>query len=487
MTNTLRMWWAWLLLFVGSAAGYAETQWLDVVHLREGTSLRGVIVEQVAGESVRLATSDQTALTLRQREIDFIEKVETEKALALSFTDVAILKDGVIFRGLLVEQRPEESLVLRTNNGLLLEFPMADIWKIVKEKHLVGVLQEEAASTDRLGTIKLLLRIERGAKALQEKRSADQPGGLKEQIEEVKEELGELERVQAEAEQELASEQQGSERERIEQTCRQVEESLQELEQGLEECRKVSARTEAQAMLNAQPKLVGTQASQGRLGPSAQKLQEGLTELESRIAVKLPNEEEIRTLEDAQQARARLGAWLADGEWRKPFYKPRARALAQKLPIDERQFLYGAYAKHTGWLGFGLNAIPALQLGSWAQGDWLGALFGYAHFIGGISGGVIVYQALNPDNPYIDQLSDLSTAVVLQSAIPFFLSYVVSLLQPLYYQSRWNQRLADVLQLPEGTRKRKPVRADLPPPLVAVLRTPEHGIVVNVCLFSLSY
>jgi hypothetical protein len=65
-------------------------------------------------------------------------------SLAQQYEDVVYLKDGGVRRGLILEQIPGESVKLKTNYGEIFVFSMSDISKIAKEEKEIPVAESVA-------------------------------------------------------------------------------------------------------------------------------------------------------------------------------------------------------------------------------------------------------------------------------------------------------------------------------------------------------
>ena len=91
-----------LIIFILGFVSSAGDQYLDVLHLKDGISITGVIVEQTPGESMMLETSEGELLTFGFDDVARIEKVQVQEAGA-EYKDVISLKDGVIFKGIIRE------------------------------------------------------------------------------------------------------------------------------------------------------------------------------------------------------------------------------------------------------------------------------------------------------------------------------------------------------------------------------------------------
>lgn len=68
-----------LTLMTGAIEAYAQGEMADVVHLKNGSIVRGTIIEQVPNESIKLRTKDGNIFVYKFSEI---EKITKEEALA---------------------------------------------------------------------------------------------------------------------------------------------------------------------------------------------------------------------------------------------------------------------------------------------------------------------------------------------------------------------------------------------------------------------
>lgn len=65
-----------ILCLVASAASYAGVQYEDVVYLKDGSIIRGVIIEQIPGEQLKIRTRDGSVLVFSMEEIERFGKQE---------------------------------------------------------------------------------------------------------------------------------------------------------------------------------------------------------------------------------------------------------------------------------------------------------------------------------------------------------------------------------------------------------------------------
>lgn len=110
---------------------------LDVLTLKNSQVVKGVIIEQVVGESVKIKTIDKDVLIYPLRDITAVEReaYDPNKPLFFqsSYIDVVELKDGTTQRGIIVTQTPGEDFKLELQDDRPVPMKYADVVKIYKE------------------------------------------------------------------------------------------------------------------------------------------------------------------------------------------------------------------------------------------------------------------------------------------------------------------------------------------------------------------
>lgn len=89
-TRALRLPLAWLGLFfllLGPAALCAQSGYEDVVYLKNGSVIRGVIIEQVPNASIKIKTQDRNIFVFQLNEVDRIAKEELTRSRQRSFAE----------------------------------------------------------------------------------------------------------------------------------------------------------------------------------------------------------------------------------------------------------------------------------------------------------------------------------------------------------------------------------------------------------------
>src|SRR5205085_2634048 len=68
-----------LILLTAVSAAVAQNNLQDVVYLKNGQVLRGVIIEQVPGQSIKIETPSGSVFVFKMEEIDRISKEATQE------------------------------------------------------------------------------------------------------------------------------------------------------------------------------------------------------------------------------------------------------------------------------------------------------------------------------------------------------------------------------------------------------------------------
>jgi nitrogen regulatory protein PII len=123
----------WLVLGVFvliSSMLFAQRNGQDVVYLKSGNTVRGIIIEQVPTQSIKIEAGDGSVWVYR---MDEIERMSV--STSVNYQDVLYLKSGGIIRGTIIEQVTEKSPVkIETADGSVWIYPVDEIEKITKEK-----------------------------------------------------------------------------------------------------------------------------------------------------------------------------------------------------------------------------------------------------------------------------------------------------------------------------------------------------------------
>jgi hypothetical protein len=501
--------------------GNTADQYLDLVTLRDGTQLSGVIIDQNTGESLKLETFYREVLTVNEREITRIEKVENSEYLFdISFIDVVCLSDGVIFKGLITEQVPGSSLTLLVEENIELTFPMKEVFRVLKQKQVEATRLSVTEAQDKVLKTALQIEINLGtlrSKNLRGPETNDSgKSHLEEELSELKEEIQELEHALEEAELERTIETLATQEQQIETIREELGSLIDELIETLERCNTVPADSVALWRLPEMHKLQpithhlaafsffnencderaqvrpvdGQDMYSKDLGELRGTFAGLLEELSGLAVVNLVDGEELDRQAAIIEAQNELAFMLQTQHWKRIWNMPRTMELIDQIPQDDRELVYATHKNQNLWLGVGLNAIPMLHIGSWVQGNVLGALIGYAHTIAAIGVTVLLMDAYWVDQPYQDaqgyyhkftRPAGLGWLAI--GAIGA--SYAVGLLQPVLYIRKWNRRLARQLDVDPDKIKREHLKISLAAPGVEPIESGDIGITVK--LVSLSY
>ena len=118
------------LLIIIALPVFAQSN-IDVISLKNGSILKGIITEQIIGKSVKLETRDGNIFVFK---IEEIEKITKESAdWGESLIDVVHTTSGNVIKGSIVEQIIGESIKLETKDGNIFIFKMEDVDKITRE------------------------------------------------------------------------------------------------------------------------------------------------------------------------------------------------------------------------------------------------------------------------------------------------------------------------------------------------------------------
>ncbi|MCK4515107.1 MAG: hypothetical protein KAU31_07610, partial [Spirochaetaceae bacterium] len=148
-----------LLTFVATAVGSLEVR--EIVHLLDGSAVEGAIIERIPGVSYSVETRRGEVVTLPAAQVDRIEKLAIDPDdVAFSYEDVVVLHSGLIFRGTIVEEVPEQHIVLLADGGLSLMFRMDAIWRIASEKCAAGQSRAAIGEHPTGGDLRRAFRIE---------------------------------------------------------------------------------------------------------------------------------------------------------------------------------------------------------------------------------------------------------------------------------------------------------------------------------------
>ena len=414
----------------------AAIQLLDVLLLSDGTSVTGVIMEEEPGKSLVIETEDGQLLKYRLKDIERIEKKLVEEEALIENRDVVYLNDGVVFRGMIVGQDPGREITLELEDGQLLHFPMKEVFKITKEQVGTGIAKKAVLRPKKAEKERILITIQIMRNQLEAKKSSLKPGMDASAEQSLKEEAGRLEEEIAALEEEREAI--AEEVEEEEQRFAQVEGELGELRGEL-----LSASEEIEQRIAAcsSPEL------RNQLKAKYAELQKDISEILQRaeVVALLEQQDPRITQIELEQKSSEALAITQNQLWNHPRYRDQLEQLVSELPLEERQRIYNESKQGKAGGAMALNLIPLLNLGSWRQKDYLGASIGTVATIGGAAfAGTIAFIATNIENRPTTDSEDVLIITGWSAALA---GYVFGLIEPLFYVKRYNDRLAEAMDL----------------------------------------
>ncbi len=405
----------------------------EIVHLLDGSAVEGAITERIPGVSYSVETRRGEVVTLPAAQVDRIEKLAIDPDdVAFFYQDVVVLHSGLIFRGTIVEEVPEQHIVLLADGGLSLKFAMDTIWRIASEKCAAGQSRAAIGEHPTGGDLRRAFRIELTINRVESAEASgdDERSG---RLEQLRDELAELE-----AERDVADDL----REEGEQSIGRLREQLADLEgeasdlatelaQRALSC--ASENPEAQAAVLAAHELV--QDHLGDLHTTAL----GRTQVDPRLLTEqIALEREMRYVELTSLLTLPLPMGSLD---------PAVASLVPIFPLDERKELYNELRLRPALRPGLLNLVLPIGVGSFVQGDYLGGAISAVSMIGGL---VL----------FVDGVSALGAQAgtgVWDPPVSFWIGlgmmgggYLYSLGAPRIYRTRQNARLEDALRLDEA-------------------------------------
>jgi translation initiation factor IF-1 len=419
---------------------------IDIIYLKDGTNLKGMIVEQVPGKAIAVETDDGSIRTLEMDSILRMEKQRTSADELYFYEDTVFLKDGVIFRGIIIEQIPNISIRLETNNNHIIPLSMEKIWKIAKTKRLPGAEERIADSTE---SMKLELKIEIAITEAQnmqnlledtKKESSDNAAkednvALQEEIAALEEKIAALNKEQTRVEEELALENE---------QLAGIEEELYQLHTGLtssvdEIARRAGVCDSDERMSSEEIETVRQQINQ--------LINEMVLRAEENLISQLYPNPYLQKLK-RKQSFTELTSLINNNLWNKEEYRANIEEMVNTLPLEDRFEIYKEN-RESDWVGSTIaNTIPVFATGSWYKKDYFGALTG----TGSMTAGLILFlSGLTIDGDLI-QGGSLDFSVWSYAGIGVFTAgYLFSLIEPFLFVNRSNRKLSEVLGISDST------------------------------------
>ena len=535
MKNTKKTVFTLTFFFLLVSAIHPEIQYMDILYLKDGRSIEGLIIDRLPGISVKLETPEETVLTF---EMDAIEKIESKKSdehVRVRNVDALFLNSGVVFTGTIIKQVPKFSITLETKSGLILPFPIKEIRQIITVKRIEGKGDTGKSIEDEVRFFKIALQVEIGRKTLDkikgtnstEKDQAD--GALQLEVEQLQKELENLHNEQTQIEMGNSAKRNAQISEDIEVLQQEIKELLDELLKQAQECEESdkSKNEENVSFLKSGEKKYKTGSSLYSIKPCQSdknmtnkteeknfgSMDEDLEVLKNQFSVLLDGlsihaapfsqEDEINALEENAEdlsTRLQLEEILGSGKLtlHTRFY---SKWMVDELSLEDRLFLYESYKSRDIFKGVILNSVPFLYIGSWTQGDKWGVWTGYG--ISLLFAGIVAIlddvngqseslfggqtNVLGHDENGYYLYRDFNTGGLLAIIGIISIPYAHSLIRPIIFVNRYNKKLGEYLGLDKTQIRRELPALTLNPPTIGLTMTSNNELKVQVKLLSLQY
>ena len=127
---------SWLCFIVvvgllGSVNLFSQQNMRDVIHLKNGSIIRGIVVEHIPNVTYRIETSDGNILVYSADEVERITKERADNVP--NRRDVVHLKNGSVIRGNIIEHIPNVSYRIEAGDGSIFVYTAAEVERITKE------------------------------------------------------------------------------------------------------------------------------------------------------------------------------------------------------------------------------------------------------------------------------------------------------------------------------------------------------------------
>ena len=119
------------VLTINSTAQETE----DVVYLKNGSIIRGVITELIPDVNIRIQTRDNSVFVFQMNEVQRVAKepVSGRTPRTEETEDVVYLKNGSIIRGVITELIPDVNIRIQTRDNSVFVFQMDKVQRVAKE------------------------------------------------------------------------------------------------------------------------------------------------------------------------------------------------------------------------------------------------------------------------------------------------------------------------------------------------------------------
>jgi len=454
----------WIALIFAAVSTIVPAQdKADVIFLRDGTTVEGLLLEQSPGNYLLLTTEDASLAYLTSADVLGIEH-GVGAALADRYEDILMLRSGLIFRGVVREDAPGRYVVIEVTGGAegghpgeaLVVVPYAELWKIIR-RPLSPPDDPDGAGSSRSDAVTLKLELTLGSRRADRRTSTPDDPDLVEALTDDLAEIDSARLSQEVAEGELRRE---DEKRKIHSTADSLEKAIEQLAALAAICEGGVTRSKGDDPSAAEPN------SAGRLDPAEGEPtgyeRWGLQDLTAQLhanAVSLADQAvspagdpaTLAALQDRFDIRAQVSRLIAPRAGTNALQLARIQRNAGTLPLTDREYLYRANRRHDQLLGVGLNVLPALNLGSWLQGDLGGAVANTAFMA---AGGAVIWAGFRYADRHAPVETELGvlllphpmTTVTIGTAI-MAAAYISSLVRPIWYDRICNRLLADALDV----------------------------------------
>lgn len=112
---------------------------LDVLITKDGTVSKGIIIEQTFGKTVKIKTPDKSILVYDIEDIATVSREAYDPSKDIfkqsAFLDILQLKNGSLIKGIIIQQTPGEQINIETVGNSRFVQKYTDVVKLIKEKN----------------------------------------------------------------------------------------------------------------------------------------------------------------------------------------------------------------------------------------------------------------------------------------------------------------------------------------------------------------
>ena len=420
----------------------------DIVQLRDGTVVEGLLIEYSPGGYLLLKSEGERLMHIAAADLLGVEHGAGE-ALGDEHEEIVLLRSGLIFRGRIRQEAPGRFVIIELPDApVQVEIPYDDVWKILRRP--VPLADDPAsAQSVKSETVTLTLEITLGGRQVTR---SDDPTASNNVTERLADEFAEVERARTEREAVACEQRRDDDQAEIQSSAETLDEAIAELARLAAICEDGPTRRKGDTSPTTPADLIALGPSgyeEWDLADVSTQARANASALAIRAASPAGDPTTLLALRNRIDARAQVTQIIAPRAGTNPQQLARIRQAAAELPPPDRGLLYSANRRHDQLLGIGLNSIPVLNLGSWRQGDYAGAAANMA-FIA--AGAAIMWAGFEYADHFEPVVTDAGvfrlpapmTTVYIGTAV-MGAAYVSSLIRPIWYDARCNRLLADAL------------------------------------------